>query len=167
MTDPTRPTDAELEAGHARLTGFDPDFTIAPMPTSEETYRAQVLGRTVRKQTPLEAPEYIDIESVKNKVVLRPYQAPYTMTAEEVEAARHALTADEAADLRARFLGRYPELAAFYEGIRSKIKEPAWTARQKPSTRSMTIEEVRASHRASEAASGCAGITPEDKEPTT
>lgn len=64
MTDPIRPTDAELEAGRARLMGLDHDFTIAPMPTSEETFRAQVLGRTVREQTPPEAPEYINLESV-------------------------------------------------------------------------------------------------------
>ena len=38
------------------------DFTIAPIATSEETFRAQVLGRTVREQPPPEAPEYLDIE---------------------------------------------------------------------------------------------------------
>ena len=62
MTDPIRPTDAELEAGHARLLALDCDFTIAPIATSEETFRAQVLGRTVREQPPPEAPEYLDIE---------------------------------------------------------------------------------------------------------
>ena len=40
------------------------DFTIAPTATSEETFRAQVLGRTVRGQMPPEAPEYINLESV-------------------------------------------------------------------------------------------------------
>ena len=53
MTGPTRPTDAELEAGHARLLA-DTDFTIAPMPTSEE--------RT---------PEYLDIKRWVGAATLR------------------------------------------------------------------------------------------------
>ena len=59
---------------------------------------------------------------------------------------------------------RWPELAAYCESIvRSKVKEPVWTAAQKPSARRMTIEGLRASHRASEAASGCTGLTTEDE----
>lgn len=111
MTDPTRPTDAELEAGHAKLLALDTILTINQVPTSEETKNkvgvhfdtsaARVLGRIVRVKR---APE---------------------------DAGRQP-TVEEAAALRARFLERYPELAAYYEGVRSKFKEPVWTARQKP-----------------------------------
>jgi len=62
----------------------------------------------VRAQLPPEAPEYVDI-------------------------AAPGLTAEEAAALRTRFLERYPEIAAYYESLRSKSKEPVWTASQKPS----------------------------------
>ncbi len=68
------------------------------------------------------------------------------------------------ARLRTAWSKRWPELAAYYEGVmRSKIKGAVWTAAQQQSPRRMTIEDLRTSHRASEAASGCAGITTEDE----
>lgn len=54
MTDPTRPTDAELEAGHARLLALDTRVTITPfhvpyVMTAEEVEQAQAAQATVAK----------------------------------------------------------------------------------------------------------------------
>lgn len=150
MTEPTRPTDAELEAGHARLLAADTTMTITPM--SDEVYRAQILGRVLR---PPRDPEWhsaltFDVPSLHlwtatqtpsetedeaTKVTVRPFNLPFTITHAELEEARvHGIESD------AIFKEYYDRIRAAYDrphgGLEDYFKQAAeWTTDDKEPTR--------------------------------